>query len=369
MSNNIKVMHVTYDMRIGGTEMVIKNIIDGCDTTVFDMSILCIESPLGPFADELRKKGIRFIELDRKPNFDISLIKQIRQEIKKNSIDILHCHQYTPWVYGVLAAAFSETKVVLTEHGRFYPDRSSWKRKLINPFLNLMTKKVTAISNATKEALVEFENIPRKSIQVIYNGIAPLNVKTEDVSALKNELKIAENNIVLGTIARFDPIKNHPMMLKAFAQVLNKYPHTTLLIVGDGEERATIESWINELNINHNVILTGYQAKPEHYLAMMDVYLLSSFSEGTSMTLLEAMSLSKPCIVTAAGGNPEIIKDKENGYVTPNNDTNAFAQAIIRAISTPSHRIQLGNKSKEMFSQQFSEQQMNKHYSQLYSEL
>ena len=401
MNKKTHIMHITYDMRIGGTEMVIKNIIDGLANTKvgwnsfrqnidsensykknvsvvhperasvegFKMSVLCIESPLGPFAQELQNNGIHFTELNRQPGFDTSLIKQIRQTIKNNKVDIIHCHQYTPWVYGVIAAAFTTTKVIFTEHGRFYPDLSTWKRKLINPLLNLFTDQVTAISKATKQALIEFENIPKKSIEVIYNGIAPLDVDQDEVTTLRTELAIPKNHRVLGTIARFDPIKNHTMMLKAFALVLKQQPNTTLIIVGDGEERPNIEACINQLNISNNVILTGYQTKPHNYLALMDIYLLSSLSEGTSMTLLEAMSLSKPCVVTNVGGNPEIVIDNKNGYVTPNNNATAFAQGIMRVIDAMANNVDLGKESKNRFNVAFSEKNMNNKYQHLYKKL
>ena len=168
MNNTKKIMHITYDMRIGGTEMVIKNLIDGANTEAYKMSVLCIESPLGPFATDLMDNSIQFYELNRQPGFDTKLIAQIRRVIKEDDIDIIHCHQYTPWVYGVIAATLTNTKVIFTEHGRFYPDSSSWKRKLINPILNCLTEQVTAISEATKTALVNYENIAKKSIDVIY---------------------------------------------------------------------------------------------------------------------------------------------------------------------------------------------------------
>jgi len=364
-----KVMHITYDMRIGGTEMVIKNIINGCDKNHFEMSILCIESPLGPFAEELQKDDIEIFQLNRQPGFDTNLIKQIRQIIKNNKVDIIHCHQYTPWVYGVFAAAFSNTKVIFTEHGRFHPDSSTWKRKLINPILNLFTDQVTAISKATKEALIEFENIPEKSITVIYNGITPLTVVQTEVDKLKIDLGIPENNTVLGTIARFDPIKNHTMMLRAFALVLEQQPNTTLIIVGDGEERENIEACIKQLNLVNKVILTGYQAKPHNYLALMDIYLLSSFSEGTSMTLLEAMSIGKPCVVTNAGGNPEVIAHGENGFVTPNDDANEFAKRLVEIITTNTNADELGKVSKKRFEEIFSEKNMNQLYKKAYQYL
>jgi len=403
------VMHITYDMRIGGTEMVIKNIIDGLalsghsDITPernaqgstqrhsqnhligspeslapqqkhnrpdeFKMSVLCIESPLGPFAEELQNNAIEFFEFNRQPGFDANLIKQIRKTIKTNKVDIIHCHQYTPWVYGVIAAAFTNTKVIFTEHGRFYPDSSTWKRKLINPILNLFTDQVTAISKATKQALIEFENIPAKSIDVVYNGIAPLMVDQNQVNQLKAELDIPTEHIILGTIARFDPIKNHIMMLKAFSLVLKQMPNTTLVIVGDGEERNNIKSCIKQLNLNDNGLLTGYQTKPQNYLALMDIYLLSSFSEGTSMTLLEAMSLCKPCVATDVGGNPEIVIDGKNGYVTPNDNADEFSKGIALAIESIARNNDLGLASKERFAALFSESNMNKQYNNLYKQV
>jgi glycosyltransferase involved in cell wall biosynthesis len=101
----------------------------------------------------------------------------------------------------------------------------------------------------------------------------------------------------------------------------------------------------------------------------MDIYLLSSLSEGTSMTLLEAMSLSKPCVVTDAGGNPEIVIDHENGFVTPNANSNKFAQGIIQTIELLKNHCYLGQTSKDIFNTHFSEVKMNKQYKQLYQQL
>jgi len=367
-TNKISVMHITYDMRIGGTEMVIKNIIEGSDSSLFEMSIFCIESPLGPFADDLLNQGIKIDTHARQPGFDLSLIKAIRQHIKGNHIDVVHCHQYTPWIYGVIAAIGTQTKVIFTEHGRFYPDSSSWKRKLINPLLNRFTAATTAISAATKDALVNYENFPAKSIEVVYNGIAPLAYDEQEVTRLRKHYLIADNERCLGTIARLDPIKNHAMMLKAFKQVIDAGIVAKLIIVGDGEERQNIETLIKELDLSTQVILTGYEAKPQALLAMMDIYLLSSLSEGTSMTLLEAMSLSKPCVVTDAGGNPEIIQHKLNGLVTANDNASEFAQAIIELAKSDELNVAMGKASFSRFLQIFSATTMCQKYQQLYQQ-
>jgi glycosyltransferase involved in cell wall biosynthesis len=362
-------MHVTYDMRIGGTEQVIKSLIENTHND-YKMSVLCIESPLGPFAAPLQAQGVEFHALTRQPGFDWHLIKHMRRVIQQNNVDILHCHQYTPWIYGVIAAFATPTKVIFTEHGRFYPDFGTWKRKLVNPILASFTHAITAISEATRDALCIHENISKDNIQVIYNGIYPLNDANDaEKEALKNKLGIPSEAIVLGTIARFDPIKNHLMMLRAFKDCLDAGFLATLVIVGDGEMRSQIEAEIATLGIQQDVILTGYDPEPRQYLAIMDIFLLSSFSEGTSMTLLEAMSLGKPCVVTDAGGNKEVISDKENGFVTPNDDQGSYANAIIELLQNPELLQRYGHKSKSLFAERFQVDKMAAAFSKIYSDI
>jgi len=356
-------------LRIGGTEQVIKNLIEGSDTRLFEMSIFCIEEPIGPFGKLLLAKGISISSTQRREGFDLKLIKTIRQHLIEHEIDVLHSHQYTPWVYGTLAALGTKTKIILTEHGRFYPDQSSWKRALANPLLSLATNKITAISKATKQALVDYEHLPEEKIQVIYNGITPLNKNSSCVTDIRSKIKISENTQIIGTIARLDPIKNQSMMLLAFQAVLKSYPDTILLIVGDGEEKSNLKKLAKELEVTNKVIFTGYITEPSSYLEAMDIFLLSSLSEGTSMTLLEALSLGKPCVVTDAGGNPEIITHEINGAVTPNNDTAAFAHAIIDLLSNDRKYQRLASASSDTFNEKFNIKFMMKEYQSIYQAL
>ena len=360
----MKILHITYNMQIGGTEMVIKNLIEGNDDTSIKMSIFCIEAPLGPWGVELKKTGTPVTMHERQPGFDILLIKTIRKYIKQHNIDVLHCHQYTPWVYGVLAASLTKTKVIFTEHGRFYPDSSSWKRRFINPILIMMTNSITAISQATKVALDEFEFIPLKKVEVIYNGIAPLTVNPNITRDLKVSLNISTGKRILGTVARLDPIKNQKLMIRAFHMVLITMPNLHLLIVGDGECREELEELALSLGIAKQISFVGYKSDPRVYLDAMDIFLLSSLSEGTSITLLEAMSLGKPCVVTDAGGNAEIIKDNINGVVTKNGDIESFANGIKSLLSMDLSEI--SHESVLRFNEMFTSQKMNSKYKALY---
>ncbi len=359
----IKILHLTYHMGIGGTEQVIYQLVKNADDAVFENAIVCLEGEVGAIGQQLQSSGTQFHVLNRAPGFDTDLIKSVRRLIQSEKIDIVHCHQYTPYVYGVLAALFSSAKVVFTEHGRFHPDRYSWKRRLINPLLGLTTSSIIAISAATKEALAKFEWFRHSSIEVIYNGI---EANTPTDTRINNTLNLQDEHIVFGTITRFDTIKNLPMMVRAFADIYRKQPRVRLLLVGDGDQRPAIERLVEELGVREAVLFTGFQTDTRKYMSMIDVYVLSSFSEGTSMTLLEAMSFSTCCVVTAVGGNVEIIKNEVNGLVVESDNTAQLADAMLRLCAEDETRATLGKAAKQTFDQKFALNQMIQSYRKIY---
>ncbi len=367
MTDPVKILHLTYHMGIGGTEQVIYQLVKNADVDLFDNTIVCLEGEVGPIGQQLQQSGTRFHVLDREPGFDTSLIKSVRELIKSESIDVVHCHQYTPYVYGVLAALFTRAKVVFTEHGRFHPDRYSWKRRLVNPLLGLTTSSIVAISAATKDALAEYEWFKRRSIQVIYNGI---EAKTQNIKATKvsqsNEFNLSDQHLVFGTITRFDTIKNLPMMVKAFATVYNQHPNARLLLVGDGDQKPDIEQLVDELNLTQAVVFTGFQTDTRKFMSMIDVYILSSFSEGTSMTLLEAMSFATCCVVTAVGGNIELIQNDINGIVVESDNTPQLSEALLRLVNDTGSRHRLGEEAKKTFEEKFALNHMIQSYQEVY---
>lgn len=358
------ILHITYDMNIGGTEQVIKNLIEGLNCDAFTSSILCIDGEIGPWGKELEQKGIQHFCLSRRPGFDIALIKNIHSLIKKHAFDIIHCHQYTPYTYGWFASLFTNASVIFTEHGRFHPDSSSPKRRFINPILQLRTSAITAISQATKQALLEYEYFSEQKVEVIYNGLK--DSVTSPSNDLKNDLKIGDEDIVFGTISRLDPIKNQVMLLKAFKEANRVCGNLKLLIVGDGPSRNELHDLTKELSIIDSVIFTGFQPKPQAYLSLMDVFLLPSFSEGTSMTLLEAMSFSKPSIATRVGGTPEILEDLSTGFLTTSDDTQGLANAMIKLAKDKGLRITYGSNARTRYQSLFKLEFMTANYESLY---
>lgn len=359
----IKIAHLTYDMRIGGTEQVILNIIQGQFSQAVEHHVICLQAPLGPFANQLQKQGITIHSFNWGGGFDFDLVKSLRNLIVQAKFNILHCHQYTPWSYGALSAIGLETRVIFTEHGRFHPDIASPKRRWINPLLMHFTERVTAISAATKQALVDFEYLSPKHIEVIYNGIVPTNKSNLPCPFEKNT-----ETVVFGTIARFDPIKNHILIIKAFAEYQKVQPNSLLVLVGDGETALELKSLTQSLNITSKVLFTGYQLNTEAYLQHFDVFLLTSFSEGTSMTLLNAMQFKKSSIVTNVGGNPEIIKHEYSGLVINNDDKEQLVESM-HVLTNPEVSKKFGENAFTSFHKRFTAKHMIETYDDIYISL
>ena len=365
--SKIKVLHITFNMGIGGTEQVIRQILGNSDSERFIHEILCIDGSIGSIGKELQSKGFYIESTQRKSGTDLKLAGYIRRYISQRKVHVLHCHQYTPYFYGVMGALFTRAKVIFTEHGRFYPDRHNFKRKLVNPLLGLRTAQVTAISKSTADALTEYEYIPRDKINVIYNGIKDLDEKQYDRNKLLNELGLSADYRYVGTISRLDPIKNHSMMIKAYSEVKQKLPDVKLIIIGDGDKMSDLKQLVKDLDIEQDVVFTGFIDNPQRFITLFEIFLLSSFSEGTSMTLLEAMSLAKPCVVTDVGGNPEIVKDFETGLLVVSDDAKKFSSSIMKLIANLNLLNEYGTASRHRFIEKYSVERMVESYHALYS--
>jgi len=199
---------------------------------------------------------------------------------------------------------------------------------------------------------------------VIYNGIADASLKPS--AQLKTELGLAVNDIVLGTISRLDVIKNHPMMLEAFSKILAEKTNIKLLIVGDGPMKKELFDLVEQLDISQQVIFTGFRPNPQAYLAIIDIFLLPSLSEGTSMTLLEAMSFAKPSIATAVGGTPEILVHEKTGLLVDNKDEAGLVSAIKILLDNEKLRKQYGKNARTRYEEYFTLEVMVKNYEALY---
>ena len=361
----LRVLHLTHDMSFGGTEQVVRHLVEGGGDGL-ESEVACIDGRIGPIGEALRRAGTPVHALTRRAGFDVSLLRTLRRLLAERRVDLVHCHQYTPWCYGAPAAAGRGVPVLFTEHGRFHPDRHTTKRRLANQVLRRLTDRITTISEATRDALARHEWLPRAEVEVLYNGL-PSPVAQEPSEALRVRLGIAPGTVLLGTVARLDPIKNQAMMLRALARP--ELRRCALLLAGDGPERAALEAQATLLGVAGRVRFVGFTEDVGGHLEALDVFLLTSFSEGTSMTLLEAMALGRPVVATAVSGNVEIVEDGVTGMLVASDDDAALADAIVRLSADADLADRLGARAKARFAERFSIERMLRSYRRIYDEL
>jgi glycosyltransferase involved in cell wall biosynthesis len=322
----------------------------------------------GYLEENLKSKGISFYNFDKKEGIDILLIYKLRKLLKKENIRILHTHNYAAWLYGVLSTrGVKGLKHIHTEHSNVEAKR----RALAEKFLSHFTDRIVCVSEDVKKSMIENQGISPERLIVIYNGVD--TEKFYPDPAIKRTgrkaLGIKENVPVIGIVARLTPVKDHVTLLKAFKIILKKYPEALLLIVGDGELREGLIRQSVEMKIKKNVLFLGERYDIPELLNVMDIFVLSSISEGHNISLIEAMSTGLPTVVTNVGGNKEVVLDGVNGYLVSTGNPQGFADKIINLLENQSLRNKMGRKSRERVIERFSLDRMLKDYKALYLKL
>ncbi len=330
----VRVMQVVLSLSPGGTERLV---IDICRRlgNGFDVSVCCLDDE-GAWASELRDRDIEVIALNRRPGFRPGIGREIAHLAKQRGVDVLHCHQYSPFVYGRIAKYWlPRLKLVYTEHGRLSDAPPTWKRQLVNPVLGRFDGPIVAVSDELRRFMID-SRFPRERVAVIHNGIDAATLPTPgDRHRARALLGLKDEALVAVSVARLDPVKDFPCLLDAFALVRQVVPHAHLLIVGDGPERAALEARAAQPDLAGSVEFLGLRPDVRAVLPAADLYVNSSISEGVSITILEAMAAGVPVVATAAGGTPEVLADGNAGVLVPVRDPVRLAQAIIALAADP----------------------------------
>jgi glycosyltransferase involved in cell wall biosynthesis len=337
----------------------------------FTVHIICIDEP-GLWANDLRAQGITVTSLNRRPGLDFNISVQLARIFRRDQTELIHAHQYTPWFYSALSRVlFPSPKLLFEEHGRFFPERKNYKRILFNKVvIRPLTHCIVAVSEDIRQRLHCYEGLNASSTRVIYNGVTPdPSSGKAPRDTLRKSLGFSSTDFVIGTIGRFDPIKNLPLLIRGIQGTHSQIPHIRGLLVGDGPTYTDVKALVETLNLGAKVHFTGYRQDATELLRAMDLFVLPSFSEGTSMALLEAIAASTPVIVTDVGGNPEIVINNKTGWVIPSNSVSALMAAILDAWSNPQKRHLFAAAGRCRFEDHFTTHAMCADYAVLYNQI
>lgn len=368
------IAHVLHRLDRAGAEVLAAGLARGLADR-FDFVFLCLDG-LGPLADELIDEGFVVEALGRRPGLDRALARRLRERLALHRVDLIHAHQYTPFFYSALARGNLTRQlpgVLFTEHGRHVPDTTSLKRRLANKLLLKQTDRVTAVSEFVKKALIKNEGLPAARIDVVHNGIDPAPGSDNDVDArgiARERLGVADDRPVVMQVARFHPVKDHATALRAWSIVHAQMPEAVLVFVGDGPERNNLEALTKRLELQDAVRFTGAIDNARELIPAADLCILSSLSEGLSVTLLEAMAAGKPIVATDVGGNPEAVVNGETGLLAPPRDPEALAGCILQLLPNAPYTARvLGQAGRQRLLEHFTADRMHRAYADRYESI
>jgi glycosyltransferase involved in cell wall biosynthesis len=321
-------------------------------------------------------------EMKRQPNliWDRAAYKKLKKIIKDFQPDIVHTHAAKAGALGRKAAKACGVPVIVhTYHGHvFHSYFGKYKTKLYKLIERRLAKQsdgIIAISPLQKEELVYQHRICKgEKVKVIPLGFDlgqfQENLK-EKRAKTRDKFFLTDDEVAIAIVGRLAPIKNHTLFLDAVENVLKSEIKARFFIVGDGMERAAIETRVNQLNDTYGkcIEMTSWITDIATFNAGMDIICLSSDNEGTPVSLIEAQACNIPVISTDVGGVRDIVLDGETGFIVPKNDATAFSEKIAFLIKNKKNRELMSQNGWKFVEQQFHYTTLVRNMEDYYKEL
>ena len=366
----IRVLHCISDSNIGGAGRLLLHLLRHFDKDVFDVTVVVPKgSALVPRIEEC---GIPVIETEhgRDASHDRGGIPELCGIMRRVKPHIVHTHssldaRIAAWLCGVKCRIY-------TRHSVFDPPRRLTTfpgKQIAGAVNNTLATRIIAVAQAAADILTA-TGVREDKITVILNGVEPLTPSTAgECAALRRELGFAETDFVCGISARMEPYKGHSYLVETARAVCAVRPEAKFLVMGTGTTYEETMRLAREAGLDGKMVFTGFVTDVVPYYSIMNLSLNCSWgTEATSLALIEAMSLGLPAVVTSFGGNPGVIEDGVNGFLVPEKDSDAMAEAIVRIMGDPALYDTLSAGAKTRFGEKFTAQAMTVQLENVYKE-
>jgi len=360
----INVLHVVNSLKIGGMETFVIDLIRKSSGSV-NGHILCLEW-LGELGESVNDIPVH--SLEKHPGVQVSCIGQIRYIVNKYDIDIIHSHNEGAHFYAVFAGLLSGIPIVHTRHG--IHESNNKKKNLLERLSSLLSRKIIGVSQDISNLYIEKIKVPSVKVQTIFNGI---DTNTFCHRALSRSSLIPEEiapvTIVLGIVARLVSVKDHRTLFLACQIVASLYKDFLLLVIGDGPEKDNLTALAKQIDLQDKIIFMGPRYDIGDLLNCLDIFVLSSLSEGMSITLLEAMACELPVVATRVGGNPEVVIHGETGLLVPPEHPEVLAENILLLMNSEELRKNMGMAGRGRVLKKFSIHRSAREYEECYKQV
>jgi len=368
----IRVLHVLPQFAYGGTELVVCRLVSGLDPAEFAHHVCAMRGFDPNIVSGTRLEG-RVLQVGHSSErFQFPLVPLVRA-MRSLRPDIVHTRNWGA-LEAVLAARIARVPVVIhSEHGydldmlRGLP----WRRRILRKGFYALTDALFAVSDELRSYHAQQAGLSKVRFRLLYNGVDTVQFapRRETRAAVRDQLGIPQNSVVIGSVGRMVAVKDYPLTMRAVGNFAkNRDIH--LLLVGSGPELPALQQIANQdVSLQGRVHFCGFSDNVAPLLNTMDIFVQASRAEGMSNTLLEAMASGLPLLATDVGGNPEVVKDGEVGWLFAPGDTPALARHIDALTSFAELRDRMGTAGRQRALQYFSVDRMLSEYRDLYRQL
>jgi len=282
--------------------------------------------------DELCRRGMRPILLDAKGSFNWRYLKALVSLVRREKIDLIQSHLLGSNVYCALAGLITRKPVVATFHGAV--DIGSKERLMWLKFgaINMGASSIVAVSDSLRENIIKRTPLRNSKTSVIYNGINTADFMRPTSDALRKQMGWNKKDIIIGSLGNIRPAKAYDVLLRSAALLKDHMLNFRFVIAGQGKGRLfeDLLKLKDDLCLGDRVLFLGFNDDPADFLSNLDLFLLSSTSEGFSIATIQAMAAGLPVVATRSGGPQEIITHEKNGWLVDPDNPQLIAEALDR---------------------------------------
>ncbi|MCM2374830.1 GT4 family glycosyltransferase PelF [Aporhodopirellula aestuarii] len=353
LSSMRRVVHVALGTDVGGMEKLLVEFAKFSNRDRFEPTFVSLQHR-GNIADEIERWGSPVFAFGKPEGLQPTLVLRLAKQLRELHADVVHTHNTAAMVYGVPAAKLAGVRTVIhTRHGQRLG--ASVRQNALFRWLAKGCDRVVSVCDDGTRLTVR-EGISPQRTSTICNGV--------DLSRFENVGPRADGPVTL--VARLSEEKDVANLIRAMAIAIDSSKALRLRIIGDGSERAKLETLTQSLGLERVVEFLGRRSDVADLLAQASVFVLPSRSEGISLTLLEAMARGLPVVATSVGGTPEVVVDGETGLLVPAGDVVALADAIVELNQHAEAAAEMGRQGRKRVEQHFTIERMVHEYERLY---
>jgi glycosyltransferase involved in cell wall biosynthesis len=364
----VRILFLSTSMGLGGADQQLLSAAQVLRDRGHEIRIVSL-TPLGPMGLQARSLGLATDSLEMRRGVpDPRGLARLVRIVRAWKPDVVHSHMvHANLMARVLRLLVPVPVLVSTIHNVYEggPLLMAGYR-----LTNGLVDHMTIISQAAADRFVGERIVPGRLLTVIANGVDTdrmRNLPPEGRAALRGWMSVGDQDFVWLAVGRFEVAKDYPNMLRAFAAVRAREPRAVLVIVGQGSLQAEAEALTAELGLREAVRFLGARDDVPAVMSAADGYVMSSAWEGMPMVLLEAEAAGLPIVATAVGGNGEVVRDGESGFLVPARDSEGLRAGMLRLMALPEEqRRAMGERGREHVRANYGLQRVAERWERVY---